>query len=654
MSIKNSPQNPAIQLAFLADIHFHDIYGEFADGKFKGVPNSVSGKNAILRTMEAQVKSTRLLNENYFALSAALDQIVARGIKIVILLGDLTDDGQPIHMRGLAELLNKYRERHGLKYYGTLGNHDIVRPYGKDGGKPDFLGTNGKKQAIYSKVRAYSRASPDENPVIASEEVSLLGYKELMAYLPNTGFYPSEDNIYWESPFSSHTIESYDYSRALKEAKLDNRLYEIYREGSGGKYKGENYTNPLKVPDSSYLVECEKDLWFISIDANIFIPKEKISVYNDDPDNYHSSSNAGYNKLITHKRFIISWIKDVVDRSRKMDKILIAFGHYPVVDFYEECSREIEQIFGQNKFQVERVPTESVSKIFAEIGIKIHFSGHMHFNDTGFKRYDNNFIINIVVPSLAAYIPAYKIVTLKQKNIMEVETIILDEVPHFNELFENYQTEHSHLSSIDYKNIWNKDILNASSYKELNEWHIRELTRIRFLPDDWPEDVEKMAHSLNGLDMLTLSQMSTDTTIESTGFDPSTTSDARFQKEFEKAKTQIKNIIQKEGFKVEDWTAWKGFDLIVDFYKLRNADKFCLRNDILPDRIDQYRMLLRYINSDQIELEVKDDGNFKNNSLDALFKRRFYWIIQVLDKFTHGEPSDHFLINLNAGNIVEI
>lgn len=89
-----------VQVAFMPDIHFHDVYGDFQDGSFQGLYTNSSGKYATIRTMQSQMESTRLFNENYFAMIAALDDVVERGIKYVALPGDFSDDGQPVHMFG--------------------------------------------------------------------------------------------------------------------------------------------------------------------------------------------------------------------------------------------------------------------------------------------------------------------------------------------------------------------------------------------------------------------------------------------------------------------------------------------------------------------------------------------------------------------------
>ncbi|WP_272673471.1 metallophosphoesterase family protein, partial [Providencia sp. PROV031] len=138
------------RVAFMPDIHFHDVYGQFADNAFEGLKNSKSGQNAVIRSMYAQLTSTRLFNENYFALRAALDDAGKKGIKLIALPGDFTDDGQPIHLRGLVKVLQEYEQKYGMRFFATPGNHDPNRPFDMPAGKEDFLGTDGKTQRIFS------------------------------------------------------------------------------------------------------------------------------------------------------------------------------------------------------------------------------------------------------------------------------------------------------------------------------------------------------------------------------------------------------------------------------------------------------------------------------------------------------------------------
>src|SRR5690606_18970000 len=141
-------QTEGTQLAFLSDIHLQDVYAELDSEEFKGVFNPTSGKFATIRTMKSQLNSTRLFNENYFAFISALEDLKKRGIPLVVLPGDFTDDGQPMNVTALKKILDQYATDCGMCFFLTTGNHDPVKPFGGLAGKRDFLGADGAEQAI--------------------------------------------------------------------------------------------------------------------------------------------------------------------------------------------------------------------------------------------------------------------------------------------------------------------------------------------------------------------------------------------------------------------------------------------------------------------------------------------------------------------------
>src|SRR5690349_8232446 len=101
-----------VQIAFIVDAHLQDIFAKFEDNDYQGIPNPVTGEYANIRTMNSQLHSTRIFNENYFAFLEALNDIAKRGIKQVALPGDFSDDGQPVHVRGLRKILNQYADKY--------------------------------------------------------------------------------------------------------------------------------------------------------------------------------------------------------------------------------------------------------------------------------------------------------------------------------------------------------------------------------------------------------------------------------------------------------------------------------------------------------------------------------------------------------------
>lgn len=625
----NFAQESTFKVAFISDVHFHDIYANFR-GSFDGIKNSISKKNATIRTMESQMNSTRLFNENYFAFLSVLDDLVDRNIKYVALPGDFSDDGQQVHIEGLKKILDDYATKYGMEFFMTFGNHDPVAPFTVEAGKNDYLGANGYNQPIFSKDANF-KILPNSNPVIYSDIVKHQGYEDIITQINSYGLMPQKSYIYWETPFSTYDYSNYTFTKAQEAGKLTNRTYKISASGSDELLKDKSFS----IVDGSYLAEPTEGLWLLAIDSNVYVPKNEVDDNNSNPNNYNSASNAGYNKALTHKKHLIKWIKKINEEAKKRGKTLVTFSHYPMIDFYNGATEEIESIFGNGKFELKRVPSYEVAKTFAEIGIKYHFGGHMHFNDTGCYKEGDNFLINIQIPSIAAYIPAYKILTTNGSDSITIETVTVDNVPRFNELFEHYKKEYEILLKNGNPNIWNKDILNAKSYREFNEWHIRELVRLRFLPKEWPQELVSSILSLNGKDMIILASLNKsfkDTSqlnIEELKSTPS----------WKKTTITLQDSFNKIGINFDNFSNWNGIDLITDLYRLRNADDLAKR-DIGKNKLQEYKKIYEVLNLNPL----------KNN----YFNTKLLNIMSIMNKFSNDLPTIKFHVDLNSGKLTNL
>ncbi|KIQ25462.1 metallophosphatase [Flavobacterium sp. MEB061] len=576
-----------VQIAFIADVHLQDIFAQFEDNNYRGIKNPVTGEYANIRTMNAQLHSTRIFNENYFAFLEALNDIVKRGIKQVVLPGDFSDDGQPVHVRGLKKILNEYSQKHGLSFYVTTGNHDVVRPFSQDAAKTDFLGKDGKEQII-SSSKNFDKSKSELEPIITAD-IKNWGYKETIAEMRDFGFFPKKTDLYWETPFSNYTYEHYNFEEAQKESVLEKRTYLIKN------------TN-LYLPDASYVVEPIKGIWLFAIDANAYVPNDKLSGKQDDPHDF-SGANTGYNNVLIYKSHLLNWVKKVSAEAKQKGKILIAFSHYPMVEFNDNASPELKQLFGADKMQLQRVPNEEVAQQFADAGIQIHFGGHMHINDTGVRTSANgNTLFNIQTPSLAAYMPAYKILTIHSDSELEVETVVIGKVPNFNSLFPFYEEEYAHLQNSKNEHIWNKEILKAKDYAAFTNWHLKELVRLRFLPEDFPADFLKSIVNLSGKDLL----------------------------EINKNASEMDKDLKSNSLTISDFESWTGFDMIFDFYRLKSADELAF-SEIGNKRLKQYELVCT-------QLKKSNDPKL------------ILWAEIVL-KTMNGDPSDHFKIDLKNNKI---
>ncbi len=582
-----------IQIAFLSDVHLTDVYGQFEDTDYKGVRNPGTERYTLARTMQSQLESTRLFNENYFAFLAALDRIVDRGIRFVVMPGDFSDDGQRVNVKGLQRILTYYSEKYGIRFITTTGNHDPARPFFQHAGKSDFLGEGGKSQPIFSKAGMYEPKGEDTLPVVVTEDIAKLGYDEILQYLQDFGFFPKPTDTYWETPFSDYGYSDYEYDKALEQSHLEHRKYAIPPTFD-------------TIPDVSYLVEPSDNLWFLAIDGNVYVPKDGADRATEDPAKY-SGASTGYSEVLTHKSHLLPWMKSVAQRAKALGKTLIVFSHFPVIDFNDDASPEMKRLFGEGKMQLHRVPSEAVAQAFADAGIKVHFGGHMHSNDTGIRNFGKEKgLVNVQIPSLAAYIPAFKVLTLRGANTFEVETVVLDTVPGFKDLFPLYEQEHAYLSKNAKNDLWNKEVLAADTYKQFTLWHLRELVRLRFLRDDWPEAFKARMLESTGIALLQTGLRTPHNPIA--------------LEEFLTAKEMDRTAFE----------SWTGLDMIHDFYKLKNADELAL-SDIGKDRLQAYKVVCE-------QLEKGNDETLR------------LWATIFL-KMCSGVPSDHFIIDLESGAV---
>ncbi|MEA1784773.1 metallophosphoesterase [Arenibacter sp. GZD96] len=577
-----------VKIAFLADVHFQDIYGQFSDSEYKGILNPGTGKYTTLRTMNAQLHSTRIFNENYFGFLAALNDVAKRGIKLVALPGDFSDDGQPVHVKGLQKILQNYTDRYNIQFFAITGNHDPVRPFAKEGIKKDFLGEDGKNQIVASMPMEINSSSITDLPAKVSRDIQEMGYEGIVEILSHFGFYPKANYLYWETPFSKFNYDTYSFETAMDSASLRYRRYPIP-------------TTTLNVPDASYLVEPVEGLWLMALDGNVYLPKDSLSGMADNPSDFNGAG-MGYNLVLTHKPHLLDWVRKVTTEAQKRNKLLVAFSHYPMVEFNDGSSAAMRSFFGANKMQLARVPSEEVAKAFLKAGLKIHFGGHMHINDTGvFTAENGETLFNIQVPSLAAYLPAYKILTVHDANQVEIETIPLTHVPHFDELFPLYKMEYVQLTSLGDKVLWDKAILNTTAYDAFVQFHLKELVRLRFIPEDWPTEFADYLMAYTGTQLL--------------------------EETFENLKkSELKKELKNRGMRLQSFQKWTGFDMIYDYYRLRGADELAIPV-IGNERVAQYVYL-----AERMALS--------NDAMAQLWA-------QIVTDATKTHPAAHFMIHLD-------
>ena len=667
--------NPSV--AFMTDVHFENVYGDFKSTQFAGIPTK-DGKNATIRTMYAQLTSTRLFNENYFAFRAALDDAYAKGIRLVALPGDYSDDAQPININGIADILKEYQAK-GMRFFIAPGNHDPNEPYDDmEAGKSDFLTKDGKEQKVYATANAACKAK--DPAVVCSDELMEQGYEKLVAKLADYGFMPNKADLLWETPFTKYTNNSYSYDAAVTQGALANRTYEICAEGEGGTYKtageaklGKPYTRCAAMIDTSYLVEPVKGVWLLAIDANVFVPNANFDPAN--PKNfkgYDGAGNAGWNKVLTHKAHLVEWIKSVSARAEREGKQLMAFSHYPTMDFYANQTDAMKAVFKAGAFQTARVPDTATTAALAATGLRLHVGGHMHFNGTNdYTDTTGNYLANVQSPSLAVYGAAYKIITYKDLDTVDVQTVPLTNVPRFNELFPWYQVENDYLKGSsaagDVAKRWDRAILDTRTYGDYTRYYFGELSRLRFMDEYWPCEMKEAAMALNAKQMLILSQLQTKVTLAqlkdapnvvpltaacaATGTASGTgVAAAQLATDWADATARADKLASAAGLKLDDFAKITAYEFYGDFHRTVYAGELALR-DMGAERVSQYKVLMGAFPASPATIVRIGDKVSDQNPVQVAFQNQFKQVFAIFKGLGSAKPSDHFTIDLKGKKI---
>lgn len=664
--------SPAV--AFMTDVHFEDIYGDFKNTLYTGIPTA-SGKNATIRTMYAQLTSTRLFNENYFAFRAALDDALAKGIKYVALPGDFSDDAQPVNIDGIAAILREYQAK-GMRFFIAPGNHDPNEPYDDDeAGKNDFLTKDGKEQKVFATGNAACKAA---DPAVAcTDQLKELGYEALVAKLGEFGYLPNATDVHWETPFSQYPGGTYSYAEARKSALVANRQFELCAEGEGGAYKaageaalGAAYTKCSTVTDASYLVEPVKGLWLLSIDANVYLPNAKFDPVN--PKNFKGfdgAGNAGWNKVLTHKKHLVEWITAVNARAKAEGKQLIAFSHYPTMDFYANQTNAMKAVFKSGAFQTARVPEAATTAAIAATGLRLHVGGHMHFNGTNDTTdAQGRYLVNVQSPSLAVYGAAYKIVTFQDTDTVDVQTVALNDVPRFKDLFPHYQVEYDYLQAstleADIKKRWNHAVLDTTSYGDFTRFYFGELSRLRFMDEYWPCEMKEAATRLTLAQMLTLTQLQTSVTVAqlkdsptvlpltaacfAAGASSGTPAPAnQLAADWATATTKARQLATAAGVDFDAMAKVTAYDFHGDFHRTVYAGELALR-DMGDTRVKQYKLLMSAFPAAPAAIVKIADKPSDQNTVPVAFQNQFKQVFSIWKGLGSGKPSGHFVIDFKA------
>jgi 3',5'-cyclic AMP phosphodiesterase CpdA len=590
---ENTDRMPPVnhpRIAIVADAHFHDLYADYG---FPGIMQD--DRRLTFRLLADTARSTRVFNESYFALHHTLDDIAARGIRHVVLLGDYSDDGQVETVKGVKRVLDSYATRFGMRFYATTGNHDIFGADGRHRAKR-FLNEDGGYSILSSDPHMRDRGA---HAVIASDRMYCQGYPDGLEAMADFGFYPQPGDLHWETPFGANGDPA-------------ARMYEVHSPDG---------RTTRRLMDASYLVEPFPGVWLLMIDANVFVPVD--GVVPGEEGDFADSTSAGWNEMLVHKQFVLDWMADVSRRAKLEGKRLLAFSHYPVLDPLDGTVDDEVALLGRTGMS-ERIPRIDVAEALISAGIDIHFSGHLHVNDTAQYRRGERFLTNVAMPSLVAFPGAYKVVTIGGQSL-DIETIGIDAMLLDDDLQRGYQRE-----AVPAR-LEAGGMLAVDDYGGFLFEHIGHLVGRRYLKREWPKDIAAMIRNLDLADLGMLALIE----------EPLVAADAMVviaaTRNDESLQQRLAVRLSEHGSEIASLREISALTFLADWYRLR------MGSDLALDWISEQK-IASYIAVGQLFADSNGQG------VDTI-QRKFTLIFRMFAKYLSGLPSRNFSIDRKSGAI---
>ena len=250
-----------------------------------------------------------------------------------------------------------------------------------------------------------------------------------------------------------------------------------------------------------------------------------------------------------------------------------------------------------------RTPGPEGAEAAAATGVRIHFSGHLHINDTAVARAGDDFIVNIAVPSMVGFPPGYKIAAFEGGSL-RVETVLLDQVPRFDAAFAAYNTETAQTGERF------GDLFESTGHGDFLSRHLAQMVRCRYLPREWPRD---LATLVPRLDLDTLHELASSAPLSVQ----------------EAAVVYANHRGQGVSF----------MDIVVDWYRLRKGRELAF-DFIAPERIAAYRALAIHYAA----------GAWADGTVQA----RIASFFAIMTAYLDSQVSRDFSVDLTRGEIVDL
>ena len=246
------------------------------------------------------------------------------------------------------------------------------------------------------------------------ETINHKAFSEFLARIENSGkqvfVIPGNHDI--------NNPHSFRYTGDSKE-----RVPSVSPEEFADIYKAYGYGDALQRDKNSlsYVSEPLKDFWLLALDA---------SRYKENPTDGEPITAGKFNKET------IVWIEKVLEDARSQNKSVMVMMHHGVVEHYEKQKK----LYGE--YVVDGY--KKISKILAQQGVRLVFTGHFHSQDITMKKFrGGDYILDIETGSLVTYPCPYRSVSISGDQNLQVKSSFITSIPS-RPVYAEYSRNYNH------------------------------------------------------------------------------------------------------------------------------------------------------------------------------------------------------------------
>jgi hypothetical protein len=204
-------------------------------------------------------------------------------------------------------------------------------------------------------------------------------------------------------------------------------------------YKDFGYGDAIErdLHSLAYVVEPEPGLWLLALDA---------CRYDLSLTQAHEFTGGSF----TRER--LDWLKGVLERARSQGKAVIAMMHHGVVEHFPGQRKQFPQYLVEDN--------EAVSRMLAQYGVRMVFTGHFHAQNIAGAWWDEagnratspsaRFIYDIETGSLVTYPSPYRLVQIGEDQVAHVRSMRIDSIPEMPSGFTAFAEEYSREGTLPY------------------------------------------------------------------------------------------------------------------------------------------------------------------------------------------------------------